>query len=201
MPNCPDGYYSLNSQCNECNVNCSTCTSSSVCQSCKIGFYLYTNNCIDKCPSTHPVTTTGACTPCSDTNCIVCDYLDQCSQCNYPTLLLSGHCLTDCPVNYTSNGTNCNYDPKADNTTTNNDTNNTLSQSLSSANLFPVPFTIAALFIGIACIMSRFQHSYTFLSGALYSVWSLLEMGSLGTAVYFYYNTNKDLIALNSAYV
>lgn len=174
MSNCPDGYYLLNSQCLTCNVNCSTCTSASVCTRCVFGLYLYSGNCVSTCPTNFPVTTTGNCTDCTDTNCITCDSLDQCSQCNFPTLLLSGHCLTSCPTDYVSNGTHCNYSPTPNTTNTTDATNVTLNETLSSTNLFPVPFTIAATFMGIACIMSKFQHSYTFISGALYSLWSLL---------------------------
>jgi len=46
--------------------------------------------------------------------------------------------------------------------------------SSSGGDLFPVPFTIGALFIGIATIMSKFQNSQTFVSGALYSLWGVL---------------------------
>lgn len=122
---CPDGYYQLNSQCLSCNVNCSSCTSASVCTRCVFGLYLYSGNCVSTCPTNFPVTTTGNCTDCTDVNCITCDYLDQCSQCNFPTLLLSGHCLTSCPTDYISNGTDCIYSPVS-NTTTNDTTNTTL---------------------------------------------------------------------------
>jgi hypothetical protein len=111
VTNCTDGYYLLNSQCNACNVNCSTCSSATVCITCKFGFYFYSGNCVDQCPSTFPVTTTGSCTDCTDTNCLVCDSLDQCSSCNFPTLVLAGHCRDTCPTNYTSNTTHCNYNP------------------------------------------------------------------------------------------
>lgn len=124
VSNCSDGYYPLNGECNNCNINCTTCTSISVCLKCKTNFYLYSGTCLDICPSTHPVTTTGSCTACSDANCIICDYLDQCTQCNFPFLLLLGYCLASCPTNYTSNSTHCIYTPQSN---TNNNTNAVLS--------------------------------------------------------------------------
>jgi hypothetical protein len=54
-------------------------------------------------------------------------------------------------------------------------------------NLFPLPFTITALFIGIATIMSKFQNSNTHVSGALFSLWSVLEWGAVCLAGYFFY--------------
>ena len=49
--------------------------------------------------------------------------------------------------------------------------------------------------------MSKFQHSYTFMRGSLYSMWSLLEWGSLGVGAYLYYQTNKAKIAFTSDYI
>lgn len=199
IPQCHDGYYPLNNICENCNPNCSTCSSATVCTTCINGLYFYSNSCLAKCPSTNPVISAGKCVACSDANCISCDSLDQCTDCDYPTLLLSGHCLTSCPTNYTSNGTHCNYDPQSANTT--NTTEQTLSSTLTSANLFPVPFTIAAAFIGMACIMSRFQHPSTFIPGSLFALWSLLEMGSIATAAYFYYQSIKSTVNIKTSYV
>lgn len=49
--------------------------------------------------------------------------------------------------------------------------------------------------------MSKFQHPYTFISGSLYSLWSVLEWGSIGVGGYLYYLTNKDSIALTTTYI
>ena len=59
--------------------------------------------------------------------------------------------------------------------------------------MFPVPFTIGAAFVGIACLMSKFQHSTTFIVGALYSLWSVLEWAAIGVSIYFYVKENSDL--------
>ena len=47
--------------------------------------------------------------------------------------------------------------------------------------------------MGIACIMSKFQHSSTFIVGALYSLWSLLEWASIALAAYFYLINNTEI--------
>ena len=77
--------------------------------------------------------------------------------------------MSSCPSNYSldSSGTTCVYSPS-------NNTNETVTNSLTSSSVFPVPFTIAAGFIGIAFLMSRFQHERTFIPGALYALWGLL---------------------------
>jgi hypothetical protein len=49
--------------------------------------------------------------------------------------------------------------------------------------------------------MSKFQHSYTFVSGSLYSLWSVLEWGSLGVGAYLYYQTNKATLAISVEYI
>ena len=67
------------------------------------------------------INNTGGCVPCSDGNCISCNSLDQCSSCTFPYLLHFVSCVSECPVNYTSNGTDCFYDPIPP---TNNETNN-----------------------------------------------------------------------------
>ena len=50
--------------------------------------------------------------------------------------------------------------------------------------------------------MSRFQHYHTFIAGSLYALWSLLEIGSIATAAYFYYQSLKSTtITVNTNYV
>ena len=41
--------------------------------------------------------------------------------------------------------------------------------------------------------MSKFQHSTTFIVGALYSLWSVVEWAAVGLSVYFYLTKNKDI--------
>jgi hypothetical protein len=55
-----------------------------------------------------------------------------------------------------------------------NTNNNASNEAHTNTNLFPVPFTIGAIFIGIICILSKFKNSDTFVAGSLFSLWSLL---------------------------
>jgi len=110
---------------------------------------------------------------CSTQNCYACTSTDVCNTCNSGFLFLKGLCLTNCPSGYNSNGTHC---------------IDVLSSSLTSTpNTFPVPFSIAAAVLVVACLMSRLQFNETFLSGAIYSFLSLLEWGALWLFLYLYY--------------
>jgi hypothetical protein len=68
-----------------------------------------------------------------------------------------------------------------------------LGSSLSSTGTFPVPFTIVAAFVVLACLMSRFQYAGTFISGGLYSLLSVLKTGALIVAIYMYIHTNSPV--------
>ncbi len=92
--------------------------------------------------------------------------------CNTQYSLLNGACLSACPASYTSNGTHC------------IDINQ---QVLTTPNSFPVPFSIAAAVILVACLMSKLQFNKTFLPGAVFAFLGLLEVGSLGYFLYLYY--------------
>ena len=39
--------------------------------------------------------------------------------------------------------------------------------------------------------MSKFQYQHTFLSGALYSLWGVMELGSIGVVTYLYVNSTR----------
>ena len=170
-----------------------------MCLTCTVGYYFYNNFCLSSCPSVSPVIdSSGRCQPCSDANCIVCDSLDQCTSCNYPSLLHFGKCLDSCPTDYSANGTQCYYNPQTTtNTTVTNETTaaeETLNQTLTSSDYFPVPFSIGGTFVGVACLMSKFQNHNTFLSGALFSLWAIMEMGSLTIVTYLYVVANTATV-------
>ena len=161
---CPaEGYYALGSNCEQCHSNCTVCSSALVCSACATNFFLTLSSCLDSCPSNTPIiNANGHCSSCTDTNCQSCNATDYCSQCIYPTLLFNGACLTSCPTNFApdTNLTTCIYSP--DNTTTTNGTNvTTLTSSLTTTSVFPVPFTIAATFLAVASLMSKFQFHRT----------------------------------------
>jgi hypothetical protein len=83
--------------------------------------------------------------------------------------------MTTCPIGYISNGTYC---------------VTILDQTLTASapnNSFPVPFTIAGVVLIIACLMSRLQFHQTYLSGAIYSLISVLEWGALWYFLYLYF--------------
>jgi hypothetical protein len=164
--NCNIGFYALSANCLVCPSVCSSCISNLSCTACASGYYLYINSCITQCPASFPViTSSGSCAACSDPACMSCDYLNRCSNCSYPKLLLGTTCVSSCPADFSLvNGTKCIY----------NATQAVLSSSLASSSIFPVPFTIAAAFVAVACLMSHFQNQRTFVPGALYGLWGLL---------------------------
>jgi hypothetical protein len=102
--------------------------------------------------------------------------------CNSPYVLHVGSCLTSCPTNFTSNGTNC-VDSALKNAT------DQLTNELSSSRMFPMPFSIAGLVVIMFCLVSKFQNSNTFASGAIYSLLGLLEWGALGVFGFLYFES------------
>jgi hypothetical protein len=62
-----------------------------------------------------------------------------------------------------------------------------LTSSLTSTSLFPVPFTIAATFLAVACLMSKFQYDRTYVSGSLYALYGLLEWGATIFLLLYYF--------------
>lgn len=59
--------------------------------------------------------------------------------------------------------------------------------TLTTSASFPVPFSIASVVVIIACLMSKLQFGHTFISGAIYSLLSICEVGSLGYFLYLYF--------------
>jgi hypothetical protein len=104
------------------------------------------------------------CTPCSIQYCIECTSSDECLTCTSDRFLLSGACLGSCPSGFKSNGTHC---------------TDIAQVSMTSSSSFPVPFTIAAIVVIIACLMSKLQFGNTFIPGAIFAILALLEWGAL----------------------
>ena len=172
--NCPKKMYNDTSVCQDCPTQCSSCTSKVVCTNCTSSYLLYNNFCITKCPDTHAVITSGVCTKCSSTNCHKCYDNDLCYICISDHSLLNGACLSECPAGYVTNGTHCEQ---------------VLASSLesSNSNMFPVPLSIAASVVLIACMMSKLQNPKTFLAGAIYSLLGILQTLALSYYIYLYY--------------
>lgn len=173
---CPNQMYSLGGICTLCPSNCTGCNSFSNCSGCSGTYILYNGQCITSCPATYAFILNNQCTKCTGLQCYSCTSSDVCLSCNSNYLYLNALCVSICPNGYNSNGTHC-----VDILTT------TLSSSTSSPNnSFPVPFTIAGVVLVIACLMSRLQFHETYLSGAIYSLISLLEFGALVVFLYLY---------------
>lgn len=135
------------------------------------------STCVLSCPLENPiVNANNICSSCTDTFCLNCNSSNYCFSCFFPKLTFRGTCLiqSQCPTNYTpdSNFTTCIYNPTNPNSTATAE--QILQSSLQTTSIFPVPFTITAVFIAIASLMSKFQYSRTNLAGSLYSLWGLL---------------------------
>lgn len=97
-----------------------------------------------------------------------------------PYFLHLGKCVERCPKYYNETVDNvtklktCVYDPDSVTNETANQNLDTILSAKSGGNLFPVPFIIGSTFVGIATIMSKFQNSFTFTSGVLYSLWGII---------------------------
>jgi hypothetical protein len=191
LSSCNIGYYPQATVCTPCPAICTACLSALLCTQCAANYYLYVSSCVATCPATHPiVNVNGACSACTNLYCVSCNATNYCAACYFPQVLVQGTCATACPASYTldSTGTTCLYTPL--NATANTTTNYTsaLTASLTTApSVFPIPFTIGAAFLAVACLMSRFQHERTFVWGALYALWGLLEWASVAfLLVYFW---------------
>lgn len=105
--------------------------------------------------------------------------------------MFNSSCVSSCPTNYTSDGLTCianstNNSTNNTNTTTNT-TTETLNKTLVGSKMFPVPFSIGGVVVGILCGVSKFNDANTFASGAAHSLFGLLEWGALGTMAALYY--------------
>lgn len=53
---------------------------------------------------------------------------------------------------------------------------------------FPVPFTIAAIVVIVACLMSRLQFNHTFMPGAIFAFLGVIEWAALAFFIYLYWD-------------
>jgi hypothetical protein len=157
---CPSQYFNQSGICQQCPSQCLSCSSLSSCNTCNNGFYLYNSFCVATCPATFAIIVGQTCTQCSGSNCHECTAADVCTMCDNKYSLLNGACLNTCPAGYNSNGTHC-IDINQEALTT-------------TPNSFPVPFSIAAAVILVACLMSKLQFGKTFLPGAVFAFLGLL---------------------------
>lgn len=94
---CPSAlYYQLESLCLICSSPCLTCSSSSSCLSCQLG-YLFSTSCLSSCQDGYySDTLTSACRPCSS-SCLTCESQTICLSCLSPLNLYSYSCISQCP--------------------------------------------------------------------------------------------------------
>lgn len=97
--------YTSNS-CGVCPIQCSTCTSPSVCLSCTTNYYLLNNSCLTDCPSGYyPINIQQICAICNSVNnsahCATCITINICSTCLYPYYLSPS--TKTCTVSCSSN--------------------------------------------------------------------------------------------------
>jgi len=88
-----------------------------------------------------------------------------------------GYCVSSCPDGFTYVDYVC--QPL-------NITTVVLEYTLQSST-FPIPFTILGCVIFVASCISKLQNSNTYLIGLLYSLFGLVETGSLAYLIYNYY--------------
>ncbi|CAD8050784.1 unnamed protein product [Paramecium sonneborni] len=86
LQKCQDGYFgSEDFRCVKCPSQCNTCLNLDQCNSCKIGYYLYQQKCLDQCPDklfSNPL-------------------ISQCTtSCPIKTYIFQNQCLYECPTDY-----------------------------------------------------------------------------------------------------
>ena len=86
--------------------------------------------------------------------------------------------MDDCPDGYVYVDFSCEVD---------NSTNDTLDDSLTSASVFPLPFTTFGGVLFIAGFLSKLQNSNTYLIGLSYALYGFLESTVLSYLFYRYY--------------
>ncbi|CAD8163692.1 unnamed protein product [Paramecium octaurelia] len=86
LQKCLDGYFgSKEFKCEKCPYQCITCTSFNQCSSCKVGYYLYQNQCLNQCPD----------------KLFSNQLISQCSSwCPDKTFTFRNQCLYECPSDY-----------------------------------------------------------------------------------------------------
>jgi len=83
-------------------------------------------------------------------------------------VIYKGSCLSTCPSGYQSNSNGTCVAASS------NNTNNVLTSSLTTASVFPLPFTITGSIIFVACFMSKLQNSNTYIIGTAYSLYGFI---------------------------
>lgn len=109
---CPLGYYiDYNTyMCRLCQYGCDTCTNSTICITCKIGYYALDIQCVSECPIGY-LSISGKCLPCISP-CLGCTVsLLKCTSCLSAFYLFNDQCISACPSGYYSISSTCSKCP------------------------------------------------------------------------------------------
>jgi len=96
----------------------------------------------------------------------------SCQICLSGLLMFNGSCYYTCPAGSQTDGAgNCKQSQSS--------SNSTLTDSLTTAGLFPLPFTIIGSIIFVACFISKLQNRNTYTLGVAYSLYGFIETACL----------------------
>ena len=159
LASCPSGYYNNNvsSACSVCTNHCETCLSPNACTSCPPPYLLDQATCGTSCPPTAIYNVSNTCQNCTGAlpGCLVCNSTDPnnpiCSVCDSNLVLFQGKCQSP-----------------------SSESQGTLTDSLKTSSIFPLPFTITGSIIFIACFMSKLQSKNSYVIGTAYSLFGFI---------------------------
>ncbi|XP_067378152.1 proprotein convertase subtilisin/kexin type 5b isoform X1 [Channa argus] len=97
---CPDGYFSTETECQRCPSHCSECNQDGLCRKCSEYYFLHEDKCVDDCPDGYFASEKQQeCVRCH-ADCTSCDGpgFDDCDVCYNPKAVrYNGECLAKCP--------------------------------------------------------------------------------------------------------
>lgn len=136
----------------------------------------------------------SACLSCSQAvpNCLQCQSVSgpSCLSCTTPFLLLGGACLSSCPSGYEASNGSC---------IKSSSLVQDLTSSLTLGGVFPLPFTITASIVFVACFMSKLQNSNTYTIGIAYALYGLVETSVLAYTLLTYSYDQKVTASASAA--
>jgi hypothetical protein len=110
--NCPFGHYvnTTNSSCELCPSSCLQCSSTAVCSSRALSYYLYDTQCIANCPNTTFSTSNttaryGSCQLCN--SCATCSSSTTCTSCIASEYFYNAICYSKCRMAHSPIGFVC----------------------------------------------------------------------------------------------
>lgn len=103
---CPEGYYSSDTdqrECRSCSTRCKACYNSTSCTACEHNLVLLGAACFPSCPQGY-YESDSSCNPCETVDCASCTGPtgNECIECKNRLLLHEGRCIPDCPRGFRS---------------------------------------------------------------------------------------------------